>query len=385
MPAWGTVQPQPQPAARRAGLPSWVTIVLWAGVVLGVATIITAAIIEIGGSGLQTSDRVFWLLAGIVGSLATSLSLAAVLGLRARDRWGPAMAWTSVAVLAITVIGAPLAAAVGWGLSQAKGQLVDAQPRPGSGMRLSGAGTAALLTLLIASSTAAWGWTHASAGGSTLTGNTTPCAVLQPGTQLAESAVGSQCPGFSVASTAFQLDCRTIASLPNSMDQGSYDLNKNADGGGATIAVRTDGCHFDSPAYNVESYIRSVSTLDVGPLLLVADFVPPAAAGDVGFLFGCDGHCVDADLDTENKEVYLFEDGNKLVEQQVQPLAGPNRLVVVYQGQKVRVWLNGNLVTTESITRVHGAGHYYWFHLSYEKSTPVDSTLIQMAVYKLAA
>ncbi len=383
MPAWGT--PQQQPAARRGGLASWVSIVLWVGVAFGIATIITAGVIEIGGTGLQTSDRVFWLLVGIAGALATSLCLAAVLGLGARDRWGPTVAWTSVAVLAITVIGAPLAAAVGWGLSQAKGQLVDAQPRPGSGMRLGSAGIAALLTLLIASSTSVWGWTHTDTGGSSLTGNVTPCTVLQPGTQLAESAVGSQCPGFSVASTAFQLDCRAIASLPSSVDQGSYDLSKSADGGGATVAVRTDGCHFDSPAYNVEGYIRSVSTLDVGPLLLVADFVPPSAAGDVGFLFGCDGHCVDADLDTDTKEVYLFEDGNKLVEQQVQPLAGTNRLVVVYQGQQVRVWLNGNLVTTENITRVHGAGHYYWFHLSYEKSKPVDSTLIQMAIYKLAA
>jgi len=362
-----------------------VSIVLWVGVAFGIATIITAGVIEIGGTGLQTSDRVFWLLVGIAGALATSLCLAAVLGLGARDRWGPTVAWTSVAVLAITVIGAPLAAAVGWGLSQAKGQLVDAQPRPGSGMRLGSAGIVALLTLLIASSTSVWGWTHTDTGGSSLTGNVTPCTVLQPGTQLAESAVGSQCPGFSVASTAFQLDCRAIASLPSSVDQGSYDLSKSADGGGATVAVRTDGCHFDSPAYNVEGYIRSVSTLDVGPLLLVADFVPPSAAGDVGFLFGCDGHCVDADLDTDTKEVYLFEDGNKLVEQQVQPLAGTNRLVVVYQGQQVRVWLNGNLVTTENITRVHGAGHYYWFHLSYEKSKLVDSTLIQMAIYKLAA
>ena len=381
MPAWGA----PQPAARRSGLPSWVSIMLWVSVAFGIATMITAAVIEIGGSGLQTSDRVFWLLAGIAGALATSLCLAAVLGLGARDRWGPAMAWTSVAVLAITVIGAPLAAAVGWGLSQAKGQLVDAQPRPGSAMRLGSAGIAAVLTLLVASSTSAWGWTHSNAGGSNPTVSATPCKVLQPGTQLTEGAVGTQCPGFSVASAAFQLDCRTIASLPGSLDQGSYDLNKNADGGGATVAVRTDGCHFDAPAYNVEGYIKSASTVDAGPLLLVADFVPPSAAGDVGFLWGCDGHCVDADLDTENNKVYLFEDGNKLVEQQVQPLAGTNRLVVVYQGQKVRVWLNGTLVTTETITRVHGAGNYYWFHISYDKSRPVDSLLIQMAVYKLAA
>jgi hypothetical protein len=360
-----------------------VSIVLWVGVALGVATIITAAVIEIGGSGLQTSDRVFWLLAGIAGALATSLCLAAVLGLGARDRWGPAMAWSSVAVLAITVIGAPLAAAVGWGLSQAKGQLVDTQPRPGSGMRLGSAGIAALLTLLIASSTSVWGWTHSS--GDTTTVSSTPCTILQAGTALASSAVGSECPNFAVASNAFKLDCRTIASLPSSLVQGSLDLNKSVDGGGATVAVRTDGCHFDSPAYNVEGYIKSASTMDSGPLLLVADFVPPSAAGDVGFLFGCDGHCVDVDLDTENNKVYLFEDGNKLVEQQVQPLAGTNRLVVVYQGQKVRVWLNGTMVTTESITRVHGAGNYYWFHISYDKSKPVDSTLIQMAIYKLAA
>jgi len=379
MPAWGTLQP----AASRSGLASWVSIVLWVGVAFGVATIITAAVIEIGGSELQTSDRVFWLLVGIAGALVISLCLAAVLSLGARDRWGPAIAWTSVAVLAITVVGAPLAAAVGWGLSQAKGQLVDTQPRPGSGMRLGSAGIAALLMLLIASSTSVWGWTHTS--DVTTDVSTTPCTILQAGTALAASAVGSECPNFAVASDAFKLDCRTIASLPSSMVEGSYDLNKSVDGGGATIAVRTDGCHFDSPAYNVEGYLKSASTLDAGPLLLVADFVPPSAAGDVGFLFGCDGHCVDADLDTENNKVYLFEDGNKLVEQQVQPLAGTNRLVVVYQGQKVRVWLNGTMVTTESITRAHGAGNYYWFHLSYDKSKSVDSMLIQMAIYKLAA
>ena len=378
MPAWGAQQPP----VRRSGLASWVSIVLWVGVAFGVATIITAAVIEIGGSELETSDRVLWLLVGIAGALAASLCLAAVLGLGARDRWGPAIAWTSVAVLAITVVGAPLAAAVGWGLSQAKGQLVDTQPRPGSGMRLGSAGIAAVLTLLVASSTSVWGWTHSDV---TTNVSSTPCTILQAGTALASSAVGSECPNFAVASNAFKLDCRTVASLPSSLIQGSWDFNKSVDGGGATIAVRTDGCHFDSPAYNVEGYVKSASTLDAGPLLLVADFVPPAAAGDVGFLFGCDGHCIDADLDTETNKVYVFEDGNKLVEQQVQPLAGTNRLVVVYQGQKVRVWLNGTMVTTENITRVHGAGNYYWFHISYDKSKPVDSLLLQMAIYKLAA
>ena len=381
MPAWGTQQP----AARRGGLASWVSIVLWVGVAFGIATIITAAVIEIGGSELQTSDRVFWLLVGIAGALATSLCLAAVLGLGARDRWGPAMAWTSVAVLAITVIGAPLAAAVGWGLSQAKGQLVDAQPRPGSGMRLGSAGIAAALTLLIASSASVWGWTHSDAGGSDSTSNATPCTVLQPGTQLKQSAVGTQCPGFSAASTAFQLDCRTIASLPNSLDQGSYDLNKKADGGGATIAVRTDGCHFESPAYQIESYFESSSKLDAGPLLLVADFVPSSTPGYTGFLFGCDGHCVDADFESDNKKVYVYEDGQSLVESQLQPVAGVNRIVVAYQDQKVRVWLNGTLVTTQGLTRVRPAGNYYWYLVNLDKSQPADSVLVQMAIYKLAA
>src|SRR2546430_16102948 len=78
MPAWGTQQP----AARRGALAPWVSIVLWVGVAFGIATIITAAVIEIGGSELQTSDRVFWLLVGIAGALATSLCLAAVGGLR---------------------------------------------------------------------------------------------------------------------------------------------------------------------------------------------------------------------------------------------------------------------------------------------------------------
>jgi len=360
-----------------------VSIVLWVGVAFGAATIITAAVIEIGGTELQTSDRVFWLLVGIAGALATSLCLAAVLSLGARDRWGPAIAWTSVAVLAITVIGAPLAAAVGWGLSQAKGQLVDTQPRAGSGMRLGSAGIVALLTLLIASSTSVWGWTHTS--GATTTASSTPCTILQAGTALASSAVGSECPNFAVASSAFQLDCRSIVSMPDSIDQGSLDLNKNVDGGGATIKVRTDGCHFNAPEYNVEGYIKSASTLDAGPLLFVADFVPPSTAGDVGFLFGCDTNCVSTDLDTSTNKVRVFEDGNKLVEQQVQPLSGTNRLVVVYQGQRVRVWLNSKVVTNESITRVHGAGNYYWFNLSYDKSNPVDSVLVQMAIYKLAA
>ena len=380
-PAWGA----PPPAARRAGLASWVSIVLWVGVAFGVATIITAAILEIGGGGLQTSDRIFWLLVGIAGALATSLCLAAVLGLGARDRWGPAMGWTSVAVLAITVVGAPLAAAVGWGLSQAKGQLVDAQPRPGSGMRLASAGIAAVLTLLIASSASAWGWTHSSAATPTA-GTTTPCTVLQPGTALTRSAVGSECPNFSAASSAFQIDCRTIASLPDTLDQGSYDLNKKADGGGASIAVRTDGCHFQSPAYNIESYFDGKSALDPGPLLLVADFIPSSPPGFSGFLFGCDpSKCIDTDFETDTSKVYVYEDGQSLVESQVQALGGVNRLVVAYQGQKVRVWMNGTLVTTTRITRIRGAGSYYWFFVSYDKSQPVDSVLVQMAIYKLAA
>ena len=381
VPTWGA----PQPAARRGGLASWVSVVLWVGVAFGVATIITAAILEIGGSGLQTSDRVFWLLVGIAGALATSLCLAAVLGLGARDRWGPAMAWTSVAILAITVVGAPLAAAVGWGLSQAKGQLVDPQPRPRSGMRLGSAGIAALLTLLIASSTSVWGWTHANTGSPTVA-TTTPCTVLQPGTALTENSVGSECPDLEVASTAFQIDCRNIATLPDSLDQGSYDLTKKADGGGATIAVRTDGCHFQSPAYNIESYFDGKSALDPGPLLLVADFVPSTAPGFSGFLFGCDpSKCIDADVETDTSKLYVYEDGRSLVESQVQALSGTNRLMVAYQGQKVRVWMNGTLVTTTQVTRTRGAGSYYWFFVSYDKSQPVDSVLVQMAIYKLTA
>ncbi|HET7467449.1 MAG TPA: serine/threonine-protein kinase [Candidatus Dormibacteraeota bacterium] len=378
---WGTTPPAP----RSAGLPGWVAIVLWVGVALGIAGIMTAAVVEIGGSGLQTSDRVVWLLIGIASALVTSLSLGAALGLRARDRWAPAMAWTSVAALAITVIGAPLAGAVGWGLSQAKGQLVDAQQRPGSGMRLGSVGAAAALTLLIASSTAVWGWTHPFGGSQTgETTSSTECTILRAGTPIAPSAVGSDC-GYSVASTALQLDCRTIANLPATLTTGSLDLDKGTNGAGGTVNIRTDGCHLESPAFNIETYLRSSSTLAAGPLLLVADFVPPTL-GDVGFLFGCDGTgCVDADFDTSEHSVYVFEDTKQLVSQGANGVSGTNRLLVVAQGQQVRVWLNGSLVATEDLKRTHGAGNYDWFLVDYDKSNTASSPLVQMGVYKLAS
>ncbi len=59
--------------------------------------------------------------------------------------------------------------------------------------------------------------------------------------------------------------------------------------------------------------------------------------------------------------------------------------MVAYQDQKVRVWLNGTLVTTQSLTRVRSAGNYYWYLVNLDKSQPADSVLVQMAIYKLAA
>jgi serine/threonine protein kinase len=382
-PAW-----TPQPAQRKPGLPLWVAIVLWVGVALGIAVIITAAVYDLGGTEMSTSDRVSWLLTGIAGALATSICLAAVLGLRARDRWAPAMGWTSVAMLAITVIGAPLAAAVGWGLSQAKGQLVAEQPRPGSAMRLGSAAIIGVVTLIVVSSTSAWGWTHPFTSANTNpTASTspasTPCTILQPETQIAPSAVGTDC-GFKVASTVIQLDCRTVSSLPATVQSGSLDIDKSQLGGGAAVAVSSDGCHLSSPAYNIEAYIESATKEAAGPLLLVADFTPPSLQGDVGFLFACDDTgCSDADLDTANNSIYVFEDNKRLVSQQVKPFVGTNRLMVVAQGQQLKVWFNGSLVATEAISRVHAAGNYDWFLVNYDKTHPVDSVLTQMGIYRL--
>lgn len=386
-PAWT----QPAPAARRPGIPTWVAIVLWLGVALGVATLITAAIYDLGGTDMASSDRVVWLLIGILGALAIAIPMAAALGLGARDKWGPAMGWTSVAILALTVIGAPLAAAVGWGMAQAKGTLVGEQSRPGSGMRLGSASAVAVVALILTAATSAWGWTHPFSAGANPAASTTPspsstpCNILKPDTVLAATAVGTEC-GFSVASPVVQLHCRAVSALPSNLTSGSFDIDKNTSGGGATVTFHNDGCRAQSPAYDVEAYIESVDKLDPGPLLLVTDFVPPTAQGDIGFLWGCDGTgCSDADFDTANNSIYVFEDGKRLLAQQVTPLAGVNRLAVVAQNQQIKVWFNGTLVATQSITRTHNAGTFDWTLVSYEKAKPVEAVLTQLGVYKLKA
>ena len=78
--------------------------------------------------------------------------------------------------------------------------------------------------------------------------------------------------------------------------------------------------------------------------------------------------------------------GKRLVAQgNMAPLAGVNRLVAVEQGQVVRVWFNGTLVATQTLTRAHAAGNFDWTLVSYEKTKSVEAVLTQFGVYKLKA
>ena len=121
----------PAPVARHGGFPVWGVVALWAGVALGLIGVIVGAVYNLFVPDMADGDRWLWLAVGIVFAAVMSTSLAAALGLAARDRWGPSMGWTSVALLGLSIIGAPLAAAAGWGLSQAKGRLVADQARGG--------------------------------------------------------------------------------------------------------------------------------------------------------------------------------------------------------------------------------------------------------------
>src|SRR5205807_4037428 len=123
---------------------------------LGFIGVIVGAVYNLFVPDMADGDRWLWLAVGIVFALVMSTSLAAALGLAARDRWGPSLGWTSVALLGLSIIGAPLAAAAGWGPSQAKGRLVADQAR-GGGIRLAGAGTAGVLMLMVVTGTSASG------------------------------------------------------------------------------------------------------------------------------------------------------------------------------------------------------------------------------------
>jgi hypothetical protein len=370
------------------GTPFWVILTLWAGVALGVLGLIFAIVYALFVADMSDSDRWIWLLVGVLSVIAFASSLAALLGLGARDRWGPMMGWASVATLALTIIGSPLAAGVGWGLAQAsKGQLVAEQPRPGGAMRLGGAATAGVLLLLTMSIATAWGWTHPFTSGTPVS-NTTPtqCTILQADTPMTPSAVGSDC-GFHVTSTLVQTDCRTITNLPSTLTAGSLDADTGVDGGGGTFKPDSAGCHMVAPAYHIEEYVVSNATLAPGDTLMVADFGLPSIGGNFGFLYACDHSpgCIEASFHLSNNTIYVFDDSTQLIGQVVSPGVGTNRLMMAVQGKQVKVWINGQLVATETAPRTHAAGNYYMFMESATKTASVEVIATQYAVYRIAA
>jgi serine/threonine protein kinase len=379
----------PQPIAPRAGAPVWVIVSLWAGVALGVLGLVLSIVYELFGTDMSDGDRWVWLFVGVMSVLAASTALAALLGLGARDWWGPIMGWTSVVALTLTLLGTPIAAAVGWGLAQAKGRLVADPPRPGGAARLGGATIAGALLMVLVVATATWGWTHPFAAAAPVTtSNNTPtaCTILRSGTPIAASAVGSDC-GFRVASTLVQLDCRNVSGLPQPLERWSFDHNTSKEGGGGTMVMGTAGCHLTSPAYFVESDIKAIADLDPTDVLMVADFLPPQGLADLGFAYGCDTTgCIAANLFTVDSSIYISEDANpKLGSQAVKTQAGVNRLMLAIQGKTVRVWFNGNLIETLTASRIHAAGKYSFYLLNYEKSKAMDATLVQFGVYRVSS
>jgi hypothetical protein len=384
---------QPQwtgpPPLRREGLAGWVLVALGTGV--GVAAIVAlAAILASFGPDLDGTARALWLAAGIAGAVALALSLCALLGLRARDRWGPLAGWGSVAALTLTVLGVPVAAAVGWGIAQTPaGSLVAPQSRPGGGVRAGAPLVGGALVLLLVLGTSIVGFGQQGAGTPTaqVTPTPTACNILKAGTPMSKTAIGLDC-GFTAASTVAQVDCRGVTSLPGPLESLSYDDTTNTIGGNSTFTMDSAGCHLLSPTKGIESDIASTAALGAGPTVMVADFLVPQTAALMGFLFACDSpdqlaKCMEVDLDTTDSSIYVYDDDNQLIGQTVATLIGPNRLMAVFQGQGIRVWFNGRLVATETAKRVHSAGRYLLWAENIDDKNPLEAIVQQFAVYSL--
>ena len=379
----------PQPA-RREGAAGWVLIALWVG--FAVAVLIAAgAIIEPFNTALDGTARGTWAALGVVGVIAATLSIAAALGLAARDRWAGMAGWGSVAALAVSVIASPVAAAVAVGLVQApRGSLVAPQSKPGSGMRIGAPLVAGAVVLLVLAGTTVIGWSSTPSATPTATVTPTPtaCNVLTAGTQITKSAIGTDC-GFSVKSTVVQLDCRSVTALPGALKALSYDDNTSGPGGNATFTMDSAGCHMLAPTKQLESDLASTSALDPGPTMLVADFLIPQSDTVIGLLFGCDdtssayNKCIQVNLESSSSSVYVWDDDTQLISQTISPAVGPNRLMAVIQGEQIRVWFNGKLVATESAKRLHGSGTYLFFAANTDDKKPLEAIVQQFAVYTL--
>src|SRR5439155_13247542 len=187
-------------AAARTGAPGWLIAALWVGVALGAIGVVAAVVAQFNAS-MDDTARWLWVAFGVVAAIATALSLGAALGLSARDRWAPTMGWSSVAALVLTVVGLPVAAAVGLGLMRAPaGSLVAPQAKPGGGMRIGGAAIAGALLLLVLMGATVAGFNQK---GATPVAHVAPtptaCNVLKVGTPITPQGIGTSC-GFAYKS-----------------------------------------------------------------------------------------------------------------------------------------------------------------------------------------
>jgi len=245
-----------------------------------------------------------------------------------------------------------------------------------------------VLMLLLVGSTAAWGWSRSGGPVAGPTASPTPagCAIAHAGSPIVASAAGGLC-GFNLGARVVGLDCASTTSLPPEIHALSVDPSGNSGKGGAKFGFDSTGCHFSSPTYQVDSRLESIKDLPAGNTMFLADVVSPAVGTlSVGFLFGCDGKgCIDTDFYVPAGTIDVFEGDTSLVSRHADAQAGANRLLVTIRGVEVKVWFNGELVATQSVSRLHGAGSYSLFVDSFDKTKTVSMDVQRFAVYRLAA
>jgi hypothetical protein len=366
-----------------------VFVVLWVGVAGGAVGVIWSILQNVAGTNMSASDRWFFLALGVLSAIAAAAAIGATLGLTARDQWGPTAGWITVGAFALTIVLAPLAAAVGWGLVQVpKNQLVSAERRPGGGRRAGSAALVAALALALVGSAAAWGSAHPLTTALTPTPSPSPtgCAIAQAGSPMTATAGGGLC-GFQLGLPVVALDCKSASSLPAEIHSLSFNDAKAVSGtGGATFSRDGGGCHFASPSYEIDSRLESVNDLSPGDTVFVADFVsPPTGTLTFGFLFGCDGNgCLQADFSMPDATVETFDGSKSLGSQFRAPRVGTNRLMVMIRQKQITVWFNGTIVTTATVLRSHAAGSYSLYMESFDKTKAVSAVALQFAIYRLA-
>jgi hypothetical protein len=212
----------------------------------------------------QTASDFVETLAAAISVVVRSREVAAL-----RCPVTPQSAVTALDCTSVTALPGPLKAALErWSLSS-RGRAVVCAPGSRS--------TAGAVMKLVVTGTTVDGWSQ---NGSS-SPNTTACNIIQPGTPVTTSGVGSDCGASS------ELDSSSKVSPTN--------------------------------------------------VLMVADFQQPQGNMDVGLSYGCDDTgCITSDFESVDSSIYIGEDDNpKLVSQVVNARSGVNRLVLAIEGNQV--------------------------------------------------